>query len=94
MTPLQTDPLSEADLPHFDPDRLRLHRLRVRGLIRRITAGYGDPPEEHPAGFEYLVRQVQSARVPLSYQDPRKQGTEKGERATPVLHVCQGPDPA
>jgi len=83
----------EAEVPHFDPDRLRRHRIRVRRLIRRIKAGYGDPKDEPFTGLYHATRQDQPEEMTMSYQDRDKHGMYKGEGAAPGPLMRHGPGP-
>ena len=77
------------EVPEFDPGLLRRHRIRVRRLIRRIKAGYGDPQDEPCTGLDHAAQPHQPEETNMSYQDRDKHGMYKGEGAAPVSR-CTG----
>jgi hypothetical protein len=94
---LHAAPLRQAEgppeVPQFDPGLLRRHRIRVRRLIRRIKAGYGDPKDEPCTGLDHAAQQHQPEETTMSYQDRDKHGMYKGEGAAPGPLMRHGPGP-
>lgn len=95
VQPRQAEGLPEGllEVPEFDPGLLRRHRIRVRRLIRRIKAGYGDPQDEPCTGLDHAAQPHQPEETNMSYQDRDKHGMYKGEGAAPGPLMRHGPGP-